>query len=350
MKIHLLTCVALTALGVACSNGGTTDGGTGGSTSGGSNGGSSSGGGSSGGAQTACEGFALTAGSSQLFADTYAFGYVLKNDGCQTTIAGWKDGQSTSLTGIFDEDLDGNDDGQAQAGQAAPYAVFITDCDDLGLGAGTIDGDGGMNYTAPAADAGVVSVASIVGSASPSTTPGAYSFWGVVTAVNGWYYSTTDSEWKGGTVYVQDIATGTPAPNSGVSIYVEGCTTSKGCTPSVLSNSSPAAPKRGDVVVFSGMTWSPYPGYAKGFSGYSNAQRQFSATKGQWNMTVIGTAPLPPPVQLTPAQAAYNTTDATALTYQGMRATVTGGPFTVQGSTASSDCPQPLEYAASSGG
>ncbi|HUB08446.1 MAG TPA: hypothetical protein VMB50_15685 [Myxococcales bacterium] len=345
MKKHLLACVALSAFAVACSggNGGTT-GGNGGSTGGGNSGGTSSGG-STGGATADCEGFGLDAGGTQLFADTYAFGFVLKSDNCQATITGWKDGQSTNLTGIFDEDLDGNNDGQPTAGLAAPYAIFLTDCDDVGLGAGSIDGDGGMNFAPPAADAGAVSVASIVGGSSPSTTAGAYSFWGVVTAVNAWYYSTTDSEWKGGTVYVQDIPTsGTPAPNSGVSIYVEGCT-SKGCTDSVLSNSSPTAPQRGDVVLFSGMTWSPYNGYFSGFSGYSNSQHQFSAAKGLWNMSILGTAPLPTPVQLTPAQAAYNTTNATALGYQGMRATVTGGPFTVEGDAASNDCPNLLEYA-----
>ncbi len=332
------------AFAVGCSNGGgggTTSSG-GGSSGGGNSGGSS--GGSSGATAPNCEGLGLVSGGTQIFADTYAFGFVLKTDGCGGTITGWKDGQSTSLTGIFDEDLDGNDNGQATPGMAAPYAIFITDCDDVGLGAGTIDGDGGMNFTAPAADAGAVSVASIAGSTNPSTTAGADTIWGVVTAVNGWYYSTTSSEWKGGTVYVQDIPTaGTPAPNSGASIYVEGCT-AKGCTNSVLSNSSPTPPKRGDVVVFSGLTWSPYNGYHSGFSGYSNSQKQFSAAKGQWNMTVLGTAPLPTPVQLTPAQAAFNTTDTTALGYQGMRATVTGGPFTVQGSAASNDCPQPLEY------
>jgi hypothetical protein len=117
-------------------------------------------------------------------------------------------------------------------------------------------------------------------------------------------------------------AGGTPAAGSGVLVYMS--------KDDIGSN---VAPQRGDVVSITGFTWSPYNGHDKtdNLPGYSNSQNQLSSGTGAV-VTVIGTAPLPPPVPLTAAD--LSPSGSSEKQYYGMRVNVTGGPFTVSGTGA----------------
>jgi hypothetical protein len=106
-------------------------------------------------------------------------------------------------------------------------------------------------------------------------------------------------------------------------------------------------PARGDVVSLTDFAWSPYNGADKtdNLPGYTNDQNQIASATGS-TISVIGNAPLPPPVPLTAADV--SPTGTSEKQYYQMRVTITGGPFTVDGtgqydpSSSQWDCPAQL--------
>ncbi len=317
---------AVAALAFAACGGAstTTDGGTsGGTTSGGSTGGGSTSGGSSGGSTgaptTYCDGFKVNAADGgSVYVESYSFGKSLSSCSTSTNPSKMTDGTTlTTLGGILD--LDTSDNG---SGSPVP-AIFPAGCDDLGETV-TTSNDGGMNYTMPS---GGMTVAAAV--AAAGMTPALV---GVVTAVYPWSCTATGctgTKTGTGTIYVQDpVAAGaTPANGSGIELYMH-----EGGSGSINVNYG-TAPNRGDVIQVTNLKWSPYKGV-----------NQFAATSTT-QVSVIGNAPIPPAVPVTPSDV------NTGTSYHGMRVTVTGGPFTVDGSGGSTPdtCPSALTYTPSGG-
>lgn len=258
---------------------------------------------------TYCDGFAAENSSSDsVNVQTFAFEDTLKTESCSSTINAYTDGTSlTTLTGVFD--LDTSDNG---AGSPAP-AIFVTNCGDLGL----------PGFTAPTATSITPPSGAMTVAAAYATTSTSVTVYGVVTAVYAWGTDpdTTPPAATAGTIYIQDPASGTPAAKSGTEIYFGKANEATYGTP----------PTVGEVVAVSGLKWSPYQGV-----------NQFEATAGT-TVTSLGTSPLPAPVSITAAQAGMSSY-VTSSGYEGMRVSVTGGPFTVHGSKASNTCPTQLEY------
>jgi hypothetical protein len=281
-----------------------------------------------------CDGFGLEAGGDQFLIETEAFYPSLQVGGCLATLVGYsKDAGFTGYVsgttvqqagGILDVDI--VDDAAEGIGPnptaAADPVLFLGGCDDMGLGPYTGDGDGGMNYAFPI---GGQTVASVVAAQAVAGGP----LVGVVTAVYPWTSGVLTP--KSGMFYIQDPVPsgGTPAPGSGVLVYMG--------KNDIGSN---AVPNRGDVVILSGFVWSPYNGTNRtvDLPGYTNDQVQIGSTASA-TVTVIGNAPLPPPVSLTPAD--LSPTGTSEKQYYQMRVTVSGGPFTVDG--ANTSCPVPVE-------
>ena len=71
--------------------------------------------------------------------------------------------------------------------------------------------------------------------------------YGVVTAIEPWVVTPTA---KSGQLYLQDIPDGTPAPKSGILVYMS----------SKEVATFGAIPARGDVVEITNLNWSPYLG------------------------------------------------------------------------------------------
>jgi hypothetical protein len=345
MKKHLLACVALSAFAVACSGGsGGTTGGNGGTTGSGNGGGTSTGGSTGGNTpETFCDGFGVKDSSGNpMLVETYSFSTALKAGNCYDTMVGyvkdaggfigWKDGTSiTAVGGIYDVNLSDNytmGTGSTPV-SPAPAVIFPGGCDDMGLTGSTNDGDGGMNFTAPAGAITVAAAVAQAGSITASTV-----VYGVVTAVYDWTPPQGSTGAKSGSFYLQDVVApgGTPAPGSGISVYMNKA--------DIGTNVNP---NRGDVVTITGFTWSPYDGSDSKTSppepGFTDDQNQLGSSSTS-KVTVIGNAPLPPPVSL-PATSLSPT--ATTSQYFGMRVTATGGPFTVQGSDGNNDCPAGVE-------
>lgn len=100
----------------------------------------------------------------------------------------------------------------------------------------------------------------------------------------------------------------------------------------------------GPLIAPPGRSRGPDAGVARfHFTGRRRVRKTLSAR------SKIGTAPLPPPVQVTPA-AVNQTAACTPSNYEGMRVTVSGGPFKANGTDASGTCPSPLAYTTASGG
>jgi hypothetical protein len=350
LTIAFATSTLSVGCGSSSSSGGTSTGG--GGTTGSANGGGTSGGSTGSAApEVFCDGFGLKDSSNnQFLVETYSFSGALKTGGCYNELVGYSkdagftgliDGNSvTTVGGIWDVDQEfgGKLEGTgATPISAADPAIFPGGCDDMGIvdaGPLDIDGDGGMNFTLPT---GAQTVASVVATTSVATTGPIV---GVVTAVYPWTPAAGSTAAKSGSFYMQDpvAAGGTPAPGSGTLVYMN--------KDDIGSN---IAPNRGDVVTVTGFTWSPYNGADvkdDNLPGYTNNQNQVSSGTGA-AVTVIGTAPLPPYVSLTAAQLSPTGTSESA--YYQMRVTVTGGPFTVDGtgaadpSSSSWDCPAPIE-------
>ena len=227
----------------------------------------------------------------------------MTSEGCGSTIAAYADQSSVSaISGIFD--LDTRDNG---AGSPAP-ALFVSNCSDLGL----------AGFTNPTATTitppqNAMTVAAAYGTSSTGVT-----VYGVVTAVSPW---TSTGTLASGSIYIQDAASGTPAIHSGTEVYFT----------KTYAASYGTAPAVGDVVAVTGLSWSPYEGV-----------NEF-AVSSTTTVTKLGTSPLPAAVSITPAQAAQSSY-VTSSGYEGMRVTVSGGPFTVNGSATSQTCPTQLQY------
>jgi hypothetical protein len=242
-----------------------------------------------------CDGLGLASitGNAVLL-ETYLF-LDEQSNGCYSQVQAESSGsQLNSVGGIYDEDVSDNQ-------VYFQAAIFPAACDDLGLGSYT--GPVGSSYSAPA---GAYTVASAYGQA------GTRNIYGVVTAVAPW--STTYS----GTLYLQDPATSSPAPMSGVAVYFPKADAASFGTP----------PVRGDVVEVTNATWSPY-----------NGQAQFAAGTTT-TVAVIGSAPLPVPVVV--GSADVGPVSSAAQQYMGMRVTVSDAPFTVTGGPNAGNCPNGL--------
>ncbi len=282
-----------------------------------------------------CNGFGLKDGAGDaFFVQTYAFSGEIAADGCYWQVmgtglhGGWADGQSVpSVGGILDVDV--SDDVAESGGVPASNVLFATSCADLGFPDGGLGCPDLQSFTPPDGGQTVAQVVEAQAVHGP--------VYGVVTAIYPWTPPTHNNTASYGLFYLQDLVAlgGTPAPHSGISVYVD---------PSVVTASVPAAapPKVGDVVVLTGFTWSPYTGGSSGgnLPGYSNAQFQLT-TGPEANLQVAAASCLPPPVTIRPSDAAPG---AGPSPYAGMRVLVSGGPFTVAGSQASSDCPPAVEY------
>ncbi len=349
-RIGLLACVAAATAFAACGGGGggtdagngntngssgtanTSGGGDGGSTSGGTtsggttSGGTTSGGGSDGGstAKTYCDGVQLEAdGGATFMLETFNFSKAL----AACSPKDWADGTAVqNAGGILDIDiLDGQ--GPSTVGVNAPPVLYVASCDDLNAPA-MADG-GGASFPAP--DAG--SPTTVAAAVTAQTTG---TFWGVVTAAY------AGGAGKSSSLYVQDVVgpSGTPAPKSGVGVYIRK-----------QDSATIATPNPGDVVVVTNFKWSPYNGYSSTFHGFGNNQNQFESQAGA-SIQVIGQTGLPPPVTVSPTDLDPTNPSATAQGYYGMRVTVSGGPFKVDGSGPSNTCPVPLQktVTSSSGG
>jgi hypothetical protein len=286
----------------------------GGSTGGFTNGGSSSGGGSSTGAPpvTYCDGLGASDGSGDtVYLQYYDFTTELTTEGCAGTVAGWADGTALSAVGgIYAIDSDDND-----AATPAP-ALYLGTCSDVALPGSPSPA---LAYTAPAS--GFTTVAQAVSSEVGT------GFWGVVTAVKPWVAGS-----KSGLLFVQDpvASGGTPAPGSGIEVYLpEGGT-------AAVNMAYGTVPSLGSVVTITNATWSPYKG-----------ANQLSAS-ATTVVSVIGTSPLPPAVPLSAAQVSATSTVSPA-NYEDMRVTVTGASFTAQGTSASGDCPADVSDTVTSG-
>ncbi|MHB8418798.1 MAG: hypothetical protein ACYDCL_12030 [Myxococcales bacterium] len=283
-----------------------------GGTSGGATGGGSSGG-SSGGTTgpvttTYCDGLGATDGTGDtVYLQDFDFKTELTTEGCYATVSTLADGAALSgVGGVYSLDVDDNG-----AGATPAPALYVATCSDLGYaGSPTV----ANAYTAPAS--GFTSVAQAV-AARPT---GVTSFWGVVTASKPWQQTPT---LKSGWFYIQDpVAGGGAPPGSGVEVFLpEGGAT-------LINQSYGYEPALGDVVTVTNVLWGTYEG-ANQFTGQTTTA-----------VAKIGTTPLPPPVQLSPAQVSTTSSPGTSA-YQDMRVTV-ASTFTAQGTAASSDCPTPL--------
>lgn len=235
--------------------------------------------------------------------ETFVFDAQLTTDGCATTLDGETSGlELTSVGGIYD--LDTHDNGATPSSNV----IFPAGCDDLGLS--TFVPPAGTPYTAPAG-------ASTIAAAYGQT--GTLSIYGVVTAINPWESTPT---LYSGEVYLQDPASGTPAPKSGALVYFNKVNAATYGTP----------PVRGDVVEVTNVTWSPYDG-----------QNEFAAGATSV-VTILGTSPLPAAISLGSADLGPTAT-TNGQQYWGMRVSVNDGPFSVTGSSASGTCPASLEDA-----
>lgn len=303
--IRIGALLAASALAAACgtTNGttstgtgrGTTGGGTtGGGTTGGSTTGSSTG--TAGDAGAYCDGNQYTdATTTNIFLASYpkadeirvncdhAFDPFYNNDA----------GVIQALTGVLDSNI----------GAKMPpiYAIFPSDCADLGATGDTFLTDGG--YTAPAM---FTTVAAGVSSASTVSL-----MLGVVTWTNGPYTSPTLGP-KGGTIYIQDpVAPGsTPGAGSGIAIYFP-----KGS----LSQYPTGGLHPGQVITLSNLKWSPYMSKTT-----SASQKQFEVQANSV-VTLLGTTNLPPPVPVSASQIVPSAMPQ----YLGMRVVQTGGPDTL---------------------
>jgi hypothetical protein len=258
---------------------------------------------------TYCDGLAVKdASGNPVYMQYYAFGGVLKAQGCMTTVEAYTDGATIqTLSGVYD--LDTSDNGSS----TPSAAIFPGSCSDMGIG--TAPG-GGQAFTPPM---GASTIAAAYGNANASN------IFGVVTAVYGWGVDMTGKA-HSGTIYLQDpTANGAmPASKSGAQIYFsKKSAMTYGTVPSV-----------GDVVQVTGVKWSPYKGV-----------NQFSASMTT-AVTKIGTSALPTPVLLNATDVGPSSNVAMQ-GYEGMRVSVMGGPFTVNGSKASNTCPAALEYTSS---
>ncbi len=308
LRIALLFAATLSF--AACSGGGSgTDGGSSGADAGSTGrdaGGTSGGnGGSDGGSVTYCDGIQVSSGSNDVYLLMYPESQdVAASCGTLATDAGFATSGTLHVVG-------GIWDSYAYAQSGAINGLYPGGCDDVGVG----NGPTGGSFTAP--DAGMTVAAAVA--AAKAAPDGGFTadVYGVVTFVaSGWGGS------NGGNFYVQDpVASGAPQPGSGVDIYFG----------SSLKNAPANAPNRGDVVLLTGLSWSPY----KGINEFG-----YQATS---TMTTLGQSALPPPVSATAAQLAPTSTSLDA--YKGMRVADTTDNFTI-----SATCPSDLQYTASGGG
>jgi len=255
-------------------------------------------------ATTYCDGLGLTSSEGNtVLLETYVFGTQLETDGCSTTLAADGDGaQLQTLGGIYDLDPHDND------ATAPADALFPAGCDDLGLS--TFTPPSGTPFTTPPTGASTIAAAF-------GQDAGVVSLFGVVTAIEPW--ASTPTAYNG-SVYLQDLAVGTPPPQSGVLVFF----------PKADAATYGTAPVRGDVVEVSNVTWSPYKGQSEFTAGATSV------------VTLLGTASLPSPVSLSSTDVGPTAT-ANSLQYLGMRVVVSDSPFTVSGSSTSGDCPADLE-------
>lgn len=263
----------------ACSGGGSggSTGGTGGhgTTSGGSTGGSGGDGGT-----TYCDGMELANGSG---ADVFLLMYPLSFDvhrSCAQLVSadGGFPANGTSFTQVG-----GIWDAYAFASSQPFNGLYPGGCDDVGVGSGPSGG----TFTAPDAGTTVQSAYQ----AALATPDGGFSIYGVITFMAGWTAA------NGGSFYLQDPASGTPPPQSGVDVYIPTSVASGSTLPATF-------PHRGDVVLVTDVVWSPYKGI-----------NEFALTATS-TITTLGQSPLPAPVPLTAAQLSSSSGLGQ---YEGMR-------------------------------
>ncbi len=297
MARRCLSVVGILAL-AACSGGSSVaDGGAG---TGGSTGGTGTGGGNSGTAFD-CDGMQIsnTAGAS-----AYLLLYPLAGDvasGCSPLVTGVDDAGNPifAFAGTLAQ-AGGIWDAFAYSSTGPIDGLYPGGCDDVGVG----QAPAGGGFTAP--DAGTTVRAAVA--AGLGGVDGGLDFHGVVTFVSPWAGDV------GGSFYLQDPVSdgGPPEPGSGIDVYVAS------------GAGGPPVPRRGDVVLLTGMAWSLYDGVD---------QFEFQSTS---TLTVLGQAPLPPPVAATAAQLAPGSTALDA--YRGMR--VVDAESFIEGTS----CPAALTY------
>ncbi len=284
--------------------GGTSGGGDGGGFASTDAGSGDAGGGGDGGSVTYCDGIQVASGSEDIDLILYPLAQDIAAS-CATllTDAGFAtSGTLTTVGGIWDS--------YAYAAKGTTLnGLYPGGCDDVGGQGGPASG----TFTAP--DAGMTVAAAVT--AAKAAPDGGYTadVYGVVTFVSsGWGGK------NGSNFYLQDPAAGTPVAGSGVDIYVG----------SRVTNLPASAPARGDVVLVTGVKWSPY-----------NGINEFGYQDGS-TLTVLGQSALPTPFTATAAQLAPT---AGALDgYKGMRVTATGS-FAI-----SPACPSDLQYTSGGGG
>ena len=90
------------------------------------------------------------------------------------------------------------------------------------------------------------------------------------------------------------------------------------------------------MISISNVSWSPYENV-----------NQFAAGSGSV-VTKLGSSALPTAVPITAANSVLSTYVASS-GYEGMRVSISGGPFTIHGSAKSNTCPTQLEYVTAGG-
>jgi hypothetical protein len=226
----------------------------------------------------------------------------VQND-CSSLVTAVDGGVIFASTGTFSQ-VAGIWDAYAYASTEPFNGVYPGGCDDLGIGTGP---DGGV-FAVP--DGGTTVAEAVASAQASGADGGSFNFYGVVTYVSPWSDSTS------GSLYVQDpvASGGQPAPYSGINLYV----TSGG------GNLPATAPSRGDVVLLSGVLWSPY-------KGINEFELDYGST-----LTTLGRSPLPPPVVVTGSQLAATSTALDK--WKGMRV------LDAESFTISSNCPASMQY------
>ncbi len=249
---------------------------------------------------TYCDGLGLTSGSGNpVLLETYNFNGTLTAGGCLAQLTADADGATVATVGgIYD--LDTLDNGSATLSDV----VFPGGCDDLGLSA-FAPPDGGPGFTTPS---GASTIAAAYG-----VDAGPIAIYGVVTAIDPWAATPTAYN---GNVYLQDPASGVPAPHSGALVFFAKANAAVYGVP----------PVRGDVVEVTNVTWAPYKGQGQFTAGATSV------------VTLLGTSPLPTAVSLGSVDLGPTATGSSQ-PYLGMRVVADDGPFTVNGGAASGDCP-----------